>query len=303
MNIPRNWGGIQSQGDPTQIVTIAEPSATDLRFKVGGILAFAAWCMICSHLHHSIHYYTPVTHGPIRTFIGFLRHTPVRFLFTIPLLFIVVAYNVASAWIWSINIANMKVNDGWVYGAGYGPVLLILLINELEGLRLPNEDREIIRQRVERGQATDAELGISVKKPAWWDLTGGHQRKTPEQQLKDLASEVGGGRATARNIGRNIELGIIPPRPRMEEDDERNPFRNPENPFKDDVEGSTLAETATLGGNTEDERVSRIAWLTGDSEPGENTVERSTASRRGLSRDSTGSTLGRPQVVKSMLDV
>ncbi|KAL9116426.1 MAG: hypothetical protein Q9187_007049, partial [Circinaria calcarea] len=202
---------------------IAKPAATDSRFKAGGFLALVAWCIICYSLQHSIHYYKPRNRGPFWSFIGFVRSAPTRFLLTIPLLGVVVGYAIASSFMWTINIGNENVNSAWLYGLGYAPVILIIIINEIAGFIVPNEDRALIQQRVDRGQAIDAELGIRTKKPAWWKASSGHGLTT-EQRLKALTTEIGGGRATTHNIGRTMELGNMPARPR----DEENPFRDPD---------------------------------------------------------------------------
>lgn len=68
-----------------------------------------------------------------------------------------------------------------------------------------------------------------------------------DQRLKSLASEVGGGRATARNIEEAIELGVMP-LPSAAEDpfrDEVQPdagLRRPES-FADSDGPSTKAES------------------------------------------------------------
>ena len=214
MNIPRNWTPFEAQSTDQQVNTVARPNATDARFKAAAFLAFAAWCMICISLHHSIYYYKPRNRGLIPRFADFIRYTPLRFLFTIPLLLIVVAYAAASSFLWELNLGNLSNNEGWLYGLGYGPIVLILLVNEIFGVLDPNEDRALIRQRVERGHTIDAEIGYPrQRKPWWWREGLGFHYSSPEQRLKDITTEIGGGRATSRNLERQIELGNMPLRP------------------------------------------------------------------------------------------
>ena len=257
---------------------IAKPSATDKRFKAGGFLALIAWCIICYSLQHSIHYYKPRNRGPFWSFIGFVRSAPIRFLLTIPLLGVVVGYAIASSFMWTINIGNENVNSAWLYGLGYAPVFLIIVINEIAGIIEPNEDRALIQQRADRGQAIDAELGIRHKKPAWWKAASGHGLTT-EQRLKALTTEIGGGRATTQNIGRTMELGNMPTRPRDEED----PFRDPD-------------ETTLLGDKGSERR------------PGPGNSDHDGESGRGNSSATTTTMTSRtsqvpPQRVRSMLDI
>lgn len=265
MNIPRNWGGFDAQSSNQLIDIIAKPLATDIRFKVGGFLAFAAWLIICWSLQHAVHYYKPKNRGVFNSFIGFFRFAPLRFLITIPLLLVIIGYTVASSFLWEINPGNQIVNGGWLYGLGYTPAILILFINEISGYIRPNEDRELLRKRIVRGQAVDAEIGYKhVRKPWWWRGVG-DRFLSPEQRLKALTTEVGGGQATTRNIERNIELGNMPARPQEED---REPFR--------DRDENPRSEYSSMHSDTSSGRASQRTMST---------------------------TTSRPQQVKSMLDV
>ncbi|MCJ1471387.1 hypothetical protein MMC13_000026 [Lambiella insularis] len=241
------------------------PSATDIRFKLGAFLAFIAWCVICWALQHAVHYYRPKNRGPFHSFVGFTRHAPIRFMLTIPLLLVTIGYVAAASYIWDINPGNQAVSAAWLYGIGYTPAILIISINAIAGHLHPNEDRELIRQRIERGQAIDAEIGHSrVRKPWWWKRAEDRFLST-EQRLKALTTEIGGGPATARNIGRSIELG-----------DMQNGPKEDEEPFKDH------------------ESNSRHLYTVGDSD---------SDSGRSTSQQTMSTTTSRPQQVKSMLDV
>ena len=121
-------------------------------------------------------------------------------------------------------------------------------------------------QRIARGLTIDAEIGFTrVRKPWWWQRTE-DRFLTPEQRLKALTTEMGGGPATSRNIQRNIELGILPIRP-PEEDEE---------PFRDQ------------------EAISGPAFSIGDSD---------SDSGQSVSQRTMSTAACRPQQVKSMLDV
>ena len=268
MNIPRNWDGFDAQGSVEQIAATAIPSATDVRFKIGAIFAFAAWCIICWALQHAVHYYKPRNRGVLKSSLGFIRQAPTRFLLTLSLLLVIIGYIIAASFIWGIHPGNMTANAGWLYGLGYSPSVLILLINEISGFTHRNEDLELIDQRIKRGLAVDAELGMSrVQNPWRWQNAGG-RFQTVGQRLKALTTEIGGGPATSRNIQKNIELGILPVR-RPEEDEE---------PFRDQEENSG---TAFSIGDTDSD----------------------TDSRHSTSQRTTSFAASRPQQVRSMLDV
>ena len=275
MNIPRNWLGFQSQGDPWQISTIAIPSATDNRFKAGAILAFMAWLVILFSLWHSTHHYRPS-----RRFMNCACSISSHFLLTIPLLLIVIAYAAAQGWIWVINIGRQNASEGLLYGLGYAPAVMILYINIVAGLRTNNEDLELIHQRIARGQEIDAEIGIrAVRKPWWWRNVASDVGMGNDAKLLRMAKEIGGGRATGGRIERAVELGMIGPQAnKHDEVGEGTMF----NPFRDNP-------------NEDDETRGR-------------SEQHSTTDRPRPQRDYSGSTLSAtsqapPQQVRSMLDV
>ncbi|MCJ1407256.1 hypothetical protein MMC19_001327 [Ptychographa xylographoides] len=221
MNIPRNWGAFDSQGSPQQMDTIAMPAATDIRFKLGGIFAFGAWCIICWAMQHAVHYYKPRNTNALSGLVGLFRYSPTQFLLTIPLLLVLVGYAIVASFLWEIHPGNQAANSGWLYGLGYTPAIVILFVNETAGYLNPNEDRVLIKLRIDRGQAIDAEIGhLTVRKPWWWRKVE-DRFLTDEQRLKALTTEIGGGQATAYNIVRNIEMGNMPLK--SQDDDPNDP--------------------------------------------------------------------------------
>ena len=271
MTVPRSWTAVEYQRSPEQQTALAKPVATDIRFKAAGILAFLAWCTICYSLRHSIYHYRIRHEGRWNGVLGFLKYCPYKFMLTIPLLLVIILYNIASSFVWSLSPLKFDSDVGWMYGLGKAPTFLIIAIYEIWGYLDPNEDRALLQQRTERGRAADAELGL-VKKPRWWSKLSGDRHLTNEQRLKALTTEVGGGRATTRNIERAIELGEMPL-----PDPER---KYGEDPFRDDA------------GLLDDRRRRESAMDSDDGHSG------SGGSERSISRTAT-----RPQQVRSMLDV
>lgn len=94
-----------------------------------------------------------------------------------------------------------------IYGWGYGPSLLILFIQTAYGWASPNEDKELIRQRRERGEVIDRELGIS-KKPAWWERVRGDHLLSYKDKLTRQVNEVGGRRGVGRRDMGEMERQI-----------------------------------------------------------------------------------------------
>jgi hypothetical protein len=236
MVIPRSWTGLQMQRSAWLQTNVAEPAGTDGRLKAGSILAVCAWIVIWVSLWHSLRHYKPRRVGFFNKIRGFFQDCPTRLYLCLIVLAARLGYGIASAWFWDLSLFNVDVNPGWPFGLGYGTTLLVIIILEVDGALRPNEDRALIEQRRLREQQTDADMGI-VRKPGWWSQ--GNQYQTDEQRLKNLTTEVGGGRPTARNVQANFEMDNIAVRNRSKtrpeggsalmtpQSDGPDPFRDP----------------------------------------------------------------------------
>lgn len=206
MIIPRNWEPIMLQRSPEQTIEQAEPSATDVRFKIAGFILVICWCTIFVSLWHSIRHYESRNRGWFNRTIGFLGYMPFRFVLELPLLLGLVAYQILCSFHFRLSPLDAEdTNLVAMYVGGYAPSLLILIIQIADGFARPNEDRELMRQRRERGDQLNRDLGIT-KKPAWWRRVNGRVggASMADQVLRNV-QEVGGGRPTARQIERLAE--------------------------------------------------------------------------------------------------
>ncbi|KAI3318972.1 hypothetical protein HD806DRAFT_298454 [Xylariaceae sp. AK1471] len=203
MVIPRNWGPVELQRSPEQTVAKAIPAATDARFKVAPFFLFISWLTIVVSLWHSVRHYEARNRGFLNRIIGFLRYIPFRFMLMIPLALVVVAYQALAAWDFDASPLKKDTNLLAMYLGGYAPALLLIWILCLSGFMRPNEDKELIRQRRERGSRLDQELGIS-KKPAWWRRVRGEvgTGDIVRDELFRNVREVGGGRPVQQTAER-----------------------------------------------------------------------------------------------------
>jgi hypothetical protein len=218
MIVPRAWGAIEKQRDPDQARLIAEPMATDARFKTAAFLLFCSWLTTVFSLWHSIKHYKCRNPGLFNRAIGFVQYAPKKFLLVLPLSLIMIGYEAACSFDFSISPLNLDTNLGLMYGLGWSPIALLFIVYEVAGYMEPNEDRELIRQRRIRSAEIDQELGI-VKKPHWWSRLNGDNRSiSVGDEIARNVSEVGGGPATARNLERNIEMGNMPVSKRLDVD-------------------------------------------------------------------------------------
>lgn len=200
------------------------------------------------------------------------------------------AYGIASAWLWDLSIFQDDVNIGWPFGLGYGTIALILIVFEIAGFVEENEDKIILAQRRERGREQDAEIGYT-KKPNWWSRNWTDRYGTADQRLKNMTTEVGGGRPTARGITQTIEMGNMSIRNRSRD-------RPADDPFKD---GSDHSRQSSLAVPT------RLLARRTDSDAASANTDRTDGTR---GTEMTGRTLttdnlnnAQPQRVRSMLDI
>ncbi|KAF4980371.1 hypothetical protein FZEAL_3601 [Fusarium zealandicum] len=199
MVVPRSWKFSQYQRSPDQTQNRAVPGATGARFKVAALCLFIAWLTIIFSIRHSIKHYKPRNRGVFNRAIGLTRSIPLRFYLIIPLSLATIAYQAFISFEFEYSIVKFDGNVPVIFCWGYLPALLILIVQVLYGFASPNEDKELIRQRRERGETINRELGI-VNKPAWWRRVRGDHLLTFKDKLARNVQEVGGGRATGRRV-------------------------------------------------------------------------------------------------------
>ncbi|KAF5004885.1 hypothetical protein FDECE_8628 [Fusarium decemcellulare] len=199
MIVPRSWKFTQLQRSEEQTVDRAIPAATGPRFKVAAFFLFVCWLTIVFSLRHSIKHYKPRNRGVFNRALGFTRAVPLRFWLIIPLSLSMIAYQAFISWEFKYSVVKFNGNVPVIFCWGYLPALLIIIIQFLYGIASPNEDKELIRQRRERGEMLNRELGI-VNKPAWWSRVRGDHLMTFKDKLTRNVNEIGGGRATGRRV-------------------------------------------------------------------------------------------------------
>ncbi|KAM5341676.1 hypothetical protein ACJ41O_014707 [Fusarium nematophilum] len=197
--VPRSWKFPQYQRSEEQTISRAIPAATGPRFKAAAFCLFIAWLTIVFSLRHSIKHYRPRNRGVFNRAVGLTRAIPLRFYLIIPLTLSTIAYQAFISWEFKYSIVKYNGNVPIIFAWGYGPPLLIILIQIIYGFVNPNEDKELIRQRHERGELINRELGI-VNKPAWWRRVRGDHLLSFKDKLIRNVNEVGGGRATGRRV-------------------------------------------------------------------------------------------------------
>lgn len=199
MVVPRSWTFTQLQRSPEQTAARAIPGATSIRSKIAGFFLVIAWLTIVFSLRHSIKHYKPRNRGVFNRTLGFVKAMPFRFMLILPLSLALIAYQILISFVWNFSLIKYDGIVPIIYAWGYGPSILILIIQAAYGFSTPNEDKELIRQRRVRGETIDRELGI-VRKPAWWRRVRGDHLMTLRDKISRNVQEIGGGRATGRRV-------------------------------------------------------------------------------------------------------
>lgn len=252
-------------------------------------------------LQHSIKHYKPRNRGSLNRAIGLIIFTPKKFLLTVPLSLVLVAYEAAIAFDFDISPLKLHTNVGYMYGLGWGTIVCIMLVYEVAGYLDPNEDRELIRQRRIRGAAIEAEMGIT-RKPHWWSrLHGENKQLSVRDRISRNVSEVGGGRATTLNIERSIEMGNMPV----------SKEQDPNRPVRGDLDAIRVASNLLFPASTTGE--SDLVKDSPDTDKNKNlgdgrSSETSQATKTTVSGQSNSTNSGlsvgaQPQKIRSMLDV
>lgn len=238
---------------PEQVITAAIPGATDGRFKAAAFCLVICWGSTLFSLRHSIKHYKPRNRGIFNRSKGFISATPLRIALILLLSLGTIAYQCYISFDFSFSVVKYDGPVAIIYGWGYGPSLVILIIQIAYGWASPNEDKELIRQRRERGEMLDRELGI-VHKPAWWRRVRGDHLLSFKDKLGRQVQEVGGRRGAGRRNMGEMEThiradGLLNARDEDDDGIELSPMSpmDPNNPRVDRAGAKTTTRTVTQG--------------------------------------------------------
>ncbi|KAH0845412.1 hypothetical protein FOPE_11799 [Fonsecaea pedrosoi] len=134
--VPRSWSFAQKQRSPTQTQGLARPVALDARFKSASVLATVCLGLIVFRLGYGSRTYR--------------ANIPTTLLLTIICLGLRVAYVLAGSWVWGLSPFRRDLSGGVLYGLGYAPALLILVLLNIHGYMNENEDKVLIALRASR---------------------------------------------------------------------------------------------------------------------------------------------------------
>ena len=251
---------------------------------------------------------------------GLLSAIPFRFYLLLPLLLATIAYQIMISFVWDFSVMKYDGNPAIIYGWGYGPPLVIVYVQILYGFYTPNEDKELYRQRRERGEMNDRELGL-VAKPAWWRLVrGDHVKHSTRARIGMNVKEIGGGHATGRRVEDAMERQIREDALNEACEDgieleymrRGSRYNNPNasnayNPREDRAGARSLAlqHNSAVEDGDEEERLAVKTNELGEPSPPPPYTDRgrTQSGQRSGSTSTNGSLQGQPQQIRSMLDI
>jgi Protein of unknown function (DUF2434) len=298
MSVPRSWSKIPRQGGLAQQTSVAKPAATDGRFKAAAIFLACAYIVMVYYVRHTLHYYKPHSRG-VGSVKTLFTQLPIRFPLAFAVVAVFIGYDIASTWIFNISIMKYNSSPIWPFALGYAPCLLFIIIFNIWGFMAQNEDKQIIKQRIELGRAADATLGLTHK-PNWWSKARGDHHLDDLSRLRRLVDEqnpehgiAGADKKYTSKSGatENFEL--------------QNVHTTATDPFTDSNEARSRSVSRTRPGEEPDRDLLTANRTT------QQWMAR-TPSATSMSSAMTGQTLGttsgslqqrQPQQVRSMLDI
>ncbi|KAF7593439.1 hypothetical protein BBP40_011542 [Aspergillus hancockii] len=201
LTVPRSWSAIELQRSPEQAALNARPVATDIRWRTAGFMALTGMLVICYSLEHSIYRYKPCPASTAGQILFYLNAAPSQFLVVIAILGVKIGYAIASSFDWTVSPLKYDVDSGWIYGLGYTPALLIILVFNVCGFCELNEDKALITQRdeLETGLAGDGK-----KSGRWWKRKKGLRSFAREATGRLYPPDV-----DREDMARYVEMGVI----------------------------------------------------------------------------------------------
>ncbi|KAL4897810.1 hypothetical protein BDV59DRAFT_168580 [Aspergillus ambiguus] len=214
LTVPRSWGPIEMQRSAEQQAHQAAPAATDSRWRAAGFVAIAGVLVICYSLEHSVYRYRARPRSTLGQLLFYLSAAPSQFLVAVGLLGVKIGYAIAAAFDFEVSPLRYNVGAGWLYGLGYTPALLILLVFNVCGFCELNEDKALIAQRVEIDSALASDRpiapGFDLQKPHWWkkDRWRAFTRELAARRKSSSAS------SDPHDVSGFLEMGAIKPQDR-----------------------------------------------------------------------------------------
>lgn len=206
-------------------------------------MALVAVFVICYSLEHSVYRYIP---KPISRGRGmgtqamfYIHSAPSHFLVAIILLLIKSSYDIASAWNWDISPLRYGVHPGWIYGLGFTPALLLLILFNIIGLCEVNEDKALIAQRVELEDALASDTPLGMRKSRvdkWIGRLHLPTHKRREKEVYDRAVEMETIKKDDKDKDRdgNVRVTTAPPARTDSQSSVTETGTGTGNPFLDD---------------------------------------------------------------------
>ncbi|PWY79245.1 hypothetical protein BO70DRAFT_371889 [Aspergillus heteromorphus CBS 117.55] len=217
LTVPRSWSPIEMQRSPEQQNLEAKPAATDVRWRTAGFVAMGGVLVICYSLEHSIYRYRARPTSTLGQLMFYLNAAPSQFLVAIALLGVRIGYSIAAAFDWTVSPLKYGVDSGWIYGLGYTPPLILLILFNTCGLCELNEDKALIAQRGDFENAVADNIGVGQRKPSWWKKGQSFVREISDQRRHRSTQ------GEENDMNSYVEMGIIKPQEQARDSSQPKP--------------------------------------------------------------------------------
>lgn len=145
MIVPRSWTKLEKQHSEEQISSLAEPAATDIRFKLASLFLLGCWFITVYSLRSSIKHY--IIGDQRNGAFSYFNSIPPKFRLALILSLTLVCYESACSFDFSISPLSLNTKLGMVYGLGWAVPFLIVSVLSISGYVEENDDLELERQR------------------------------------------------------------------------------------------------------------------------------------------------------------
>ncbi|RAH46773.1 uncharacterized protein BO95DRAFT_441979 [Aspergillus brunneoviolaceus CBS 621.78] len=233
LTVPRSWGPIERQRSLEQQMADAKPAATDIRWRIASFLAMGGVLVICYSLEHSLYRYRIRPTSTWGQLMFYLNAAPSQFLVALVLLGFKVGYAIASAYDWTVSPLRYGVSGGWIYGLGYTPPLLLIILFNICGHCELNDDQALIARRGDLDSAIADDMGVGQRKPSWWTKGRSFVREIRRQSTQKDTDEM----------DRYVEMGIIHPEEQQQPGED--PFTKPKPETQINTRTASQASEAT----------------------------------------------------------
>ena len=204
LTIPREWHHVTRQNSPHEDhALLARLFATDSRFKTASFTALSAVTLVCYRLL----YPSAAAAAAGRCSSSPLLETPLHFILGLLLLGLKVGYAVAAAFAWSVSPVRYGVSASYLFGLGYTPALLLVLLFNILGFFC--DDHLLVSAYASVGDASPEEEDENRRSRMWPRASKRRRARVSVRPVQSAAGHVPPSDVELRPLHRRPD-GLVP---------------------------------------------------------------------------------------------